>query len=301
MKEYFFTVLMIKPPDGIDEYRNGDYGFIRRKWEVSIFDLATLQNNHALGVSYELISIFLNTCNMEFSVKANSKDEAVYVFKLLRALLYINGFTPFITPLLSTYSINQYAGINFRDSDSLREKLPLELREGIKSGGNDIVQISPMELSFQIIHTENNSITKEIFDKSIAQMTALKRLIENTPHIGNVIDSFINIPFIHNYNQSILFIWTIIESLFPKVNSEVSFRLSIYITQLLYDENKLERFQKIKKLYDLRSKIAHGSKTTSNFVEWLDCWTLLLEICESFIRRGELPNEDKLFSELFVK
>lgn len=61
MKEYFFTTLMIRPPEGVDEYKSGIYGCHRRKWEVSIFDLATLQSYHTPNVSYEMISIFLKT------------------------------------------------------------------------------------------------------------------------------------------------------------------------------------------------------------------------------------------------
>lgn len=60
-------------------------------------------------------------------------------------------------------------------------------------------------------------------------------------------------------------IWSGIESLF-NVNTEVSFRISLYIANFLSDdEMKAKRiFEQVRKMYSLRSSAVHGNKTKDN-------------------------------------
>ena len=58
-------------------------------------------------------------------------------------------------------------------------------------------------------------------------------------------------------------IWGGIESLYG-VNSELVFRISLYSATLLEarGEHRKERFNQVKKLYSMRSKVVHGEKVS---------------------------------------
>lgn len=85
------------------------------------------------------------------------------------------------------------------------------------------------------------------------------------PFLNTYLDK--TIPFIHscqvynllpsiNLNLKIPIIFSIFESFFSDITSEVVFRLSLYITNLL-DEDKAF-LKKIKDFYTIRSKVSHG-------------------------------------------
>jgi hypothetical protein len=56
-------------------------------------------------------------------------------------------------------------------------------------------------------------------------------------------------------------IWSGIEALF-NIDRELTFRLALYIAVITetVGEKRYEKFERVKKLYDIRSKIVHGSE-----------------------------------------
>jgi hypothetical protein len=106
-------------------------------------------------------------------------------------------------------------------------------------------------------------------------------------------------PMIPDVGSSILHVWQALESLF-NVNGELSFRLSLLISQLCgVLEIPSGMYRRAKTAYDVRSKIAHG-KAPKNMTgkEWFTAWLILTTCLRAIIEREELPSESDLFAEL---
>lgn len=298
MARYFFPCLFLVPDPDTMDIQVGEYGLVIRKWDVSIFDLATLQVKHKLHLPYELINVFLKWCNLEFTVEAASVEEAMSKVQFLRTMLYIQGIAPFIIPIVASHSINDIAGINSRDSDLLRQKLPEGLREGLTSD-MATVEVWPFELSLHVISIGEHRITSSLFESACNMARRWESLLQHHPPLRAVQDALTGAPTLGSISQSILHIWAGLESLFPSVNTEVSFRLALYLTQLnVTDTDKRMYFSTIQKAYRTRSKIAHGSIEEASTDDWKTTWELLCDACRSVLQRGNLPSEDDLLREL---
>ena len=97
-------------------------------------------------------------------------------------------------------------------------------------------------------------------------------------------------------------IWSGIESLF-NVNTEVSFRISLYIANFLSDNEAEAKqiFKQVRKMYSLRSSAVHGNKTKDNLesavVESADLLNRILRRCAE---TGSLPDVDNLVFNLNI-
>ena len=97
-------------------------------------------------------------------------------------------------------------------------------------------------------------------------------------------------------------IWSGIESLF-NVNTEVSFRISLYIANFLSDNEAEAKqiFKQVRKMYSLRSSAVHGNKTEDNVesavVESADLLNRILRRCAE---TGSLPDVDNLVFNLNI-
>jgi len=151
MPSYFFPCLIVVPEFEEPTLDCGCVVIHRRLWGTSVYDLATLAVKHKLHLPYQLMDIFLGHCNLEIEVRSSGGiDDAVKTLHLVRALMYLRGIIPFIVPYGATHSINDYSGINEREAEHLREKLPAELRDRFTSK-TEILEAWPVELTLTII------------------------------------------------------------------------------------------------------------------------------------------------------
>ena len=91
-------------------------------------------------------------------------------------------------------------------------------------------------------------------------------------------------------------IWSGIESLF-NVNTEVSFRISLYIANFLGEtETQLQQiFKQVRKMYSLRSSAVHGNKTKDNLESAVvESANLLNRILRRCAELNKLPDVDNL-------
>jgi hypothetical protein len=141
MQTYYFPTLLLYTEIGEDlEIDSEKYKIIRRAWDTSIFDLATLATRHKLHLPYQVMDVLLRSCNCEIAVKnAATPDEAIKLFNHLRLGLYISGASPFCSPFLATESINSYSGINSRDTSIARGETPKIPRACHQLGGLTLV------------------------------------------------------------------------------------------------------------------------------------------------------------------
>lgn len=91
-------------------------------------------------------------------------------------------------------------------------------------------------------------------------------------------------------------IWSGIESLF-NVNTEVSFRISLYIANFLGEtEVQMQQiFKQVRKMYSLRSSAVHGNKTKDNLNSAvIESANLLNQILRRCTELNKLPDIDNL-------
>lgn len=300
MPHFYLPILHLvsdEPDFDIDAY---PFCLVQRRWDVSTFDLATLATKHRLRISYQLMDVFLKACNLELRVEAETLAEVAELARGLRAMLYVNNVSPFVMPFIATHSINNYAGINSRDSDLLREKIHPDLQNGPTS--TDInVEAWPFESILWLIGAGEDKLSRTTFITAIEQVKKWQEMSGKTKELQVVQDVLTTAPQILNQQQSVLHIWTGLEALFPSVQHEVTFRIALYLAQLCAGEqDRRELFQRAKSAYNTRSKIAHGSKGKFMPKDWYIAWDLLREVSQSILRRGMLPTENQLIEELLA-
>lgn len=300
MSTTFNFPLLFLVPDQEWEYQLNvpPLGLARRLWSTSTFDLATLASQHKLHLPYQIMDVMLQHCNLELSVKADNLDEAIeWLYSFLLGLYTVGG-SPTIAPFVTTHSVNQYSGINSRDSVYLSQQLAEGMRSGITTK-DTAVEAWPVQLSLSCLTiSEATKVTSEMFYEAAAMAKSWRSLEKKSPTLRVVRDAAQVAPLLVSRDQSLLHIWCALEALFPKVSSEVSFRLALYLAQLQLSTSRSEFFKLAKDAYNLRSRVAHGSSRDVDQRDWKQAWNLLRAAVKAIITRKELPSEDALLQEI---
>jgi hypothetical protein len=273
----------------------------RRQWDVSTFDLATLATRHKLHLPYEAMALMLASVNCEMAVAGDiSHLEALDLGRSFRAALYAQRVSPTVVPFVATHSVNQYAGINSRDSSKLPDNLPAGLREGITSR-TETVEVWPVELhvdAWRIL--DRLDVTSEHVAEAARMALKWQRLSAQQKPLVALERALVTSPLISPLEQSVLHLWSAVEALFPKVSTEVVFRVALYLAQLVEGSRAGDRrayARRIRKAYNLRSAIAHGSRLDVKPKEWVEAWDIACDVYCAVQRRGRLPSEDELEDE----
>jgi hypothetical protein len=158
----------------------------------------------------------------------------------------------------------------------------------------------PHELTFQCAYLpERLRITPQQFQEAVDFSQRWQLAIKVSPSLHAVVSAVTAAPRLGSLPQSILQIWTAIESLLPSVNSEVSFRIALYLTTLCEKSPNRVAFHKhVKSAYTIRSKVAHGTSTKIGLHEWETAWQLVISVAKAIAIRGKLPTEDQLLNEI---
>lgn len=300
MNDYFFPALFLVPGFDAPQIDSADVSLAKRQWETSTFDLATLATRHRLHLPYQVMDVFLSKCNLEVCVKQQpSLEDAVARLRSLKMALYGAGVSPFVTPFVTSHSINAYSGINSRDSETLRSKLPPGMQEGITSN-TTTVEAWPLDLSFQcVVLPDTLRVTDEVFMDACNKATTWSSMIATQDTLRGFSDAALSTVMMGSLSQSILHMWCAIESLFPSVGTELSFRVSVYLAQLVSQgAGRRGYFEKVKKGYNTRSRIAHGAKHEATIEEWKAAWEIVMDTFNALVRRGLLSSEEALLADL---
>ena len=300
-RNYFAPCILVEPNFSDVTVSFENLRLHKRVQQVSTFDLATLASKHQLQLPYQLMDIFLSgPAHLEIEVQnCRSTDEATSRLEYFRTALYLNGVTPFVIPFLATHSFNDYAGINSRDSSLLREKLPDELRNGITSE-DTTVSAWPIELSLMAIRLQDSKpITKEIAEKAVWQADQFRAIEHDHPELISARYALSSAPQISHLSSSLLLLWTGIESLFPNVSAELSFRIALLLAEFVSPvEAAKVTYDVAKRSYRHRSNAAHGNLKKIGYAEWSEAWGLLCNALSAVIHRRGIPNEADIISEI---
>lgn len=299
MPKFYFPCSYIVPEFDQDEIGISEYTILKRKVNTTIFDLMVILTKHKTALSYQLIDIMLSQCNLEIVIEANDIDSAKSKFNIIKVMLYLEHLSPFINAFVSNYSVNEYSGINEREDNHLRTKLQeSELQKICSRKGT--VQIWANELCLLSIgHPEKRKINFEVWNTAVKNAKKWEKLIKDCPSLIIGQGALIAAPQISSIDSAFLHIWLGIESLFPTIDKELSFRIGLFISQLVpIKDDRMGFYKVIKSSYNKRSKVAHGEIGSVKEKDWMEGWTILIMALRAVIWRGSLPNEEELFQEL---
>src|SRR5262249_52353842 len=104
----------------------------------------------------------------------------------------------------------------------------------------------------------------------------------------------------HSASLALVSLWGALERLFSPSHSELSFRVSANIASYLEPpgEDRIRCYRNVKKLYDARSKAAHGSLLAEND-SLLKTYDLLKRVLGKTIEENHVPSRDDLEGLLF--
>ena len=233
-------------------------------------------------------------------VKSGSVEEGREKARLFQAMLYLEGASPFIMPFLTTYSVNQYTGINSRDHPTSFDKdLPEELRTGLTSSSGT-VEAWLHDPTFQSFSVPDRIAVSAAVVEHAAENAAKWAALESAhSDLKAARLAFVVAPSIPHIGASLIHLWHGIEALFPDVKSEVSFRLSLLVAQLCRDiEPPRATYKRARVNYNDRSAVAHGRLISVGQPEWTETWELLRMCLRGVLNRGTLPTGEELLESV---
>lgn len=304
MASFFFPLLWLTPEFPGDVCGSDTIRVHKRKWDVAIFDLYSLQaENHPLRLPPELMHIFLQSVYIEVEVIADDFQAAKDQLDCFRAMLYLRGTVPTVAPFASNMSLNSYAGINARSSGR-QATLHEGLREGI-THATGRVETWANEVVFVCLQGPQGARVRKVSEGVILGVTVdvtLWQAIEQAqPDIRAARRALVNAPLMPDYGTSVLHIWQGIESLFPSISMEISFRASLLLAELLSSlRSRTETYEAAKKSYGDRSRIAHGSQKPVSDAQWARAWGLLQDSLQSILLERGLADEETLIGRVLA-
>ncbi|OKP85952.1 hypothetical protein A3842_07145 [Paenibacillus sp. P3E] len=233
-------------------------------------DMFSLFGRYTRGLSYELFI----------------KDDEVYnerIFDIawwIISSLRIKTDVDFIVPVASNRSWSTFAAAP-KNSVKTRviEDFPKATRQSLDSN----VSID------DVVWVKNN-------------FANFANLLSDT-RFRTAIDSLTTHHLQHNSRMTIALLWSGIEAIFG-IQSELRFRLSAQIASLLETRGsyRYELHQKIKKLYDVRSKVVHGSSITEEKIQEhiIEVRGLLSRIITYFIESKQIMTINEFEELLFL-
>jgi hypothetical protein len=118
----------------------------------------------------------------------------------------------------------------------------------------------------------------------------------NEPKFQNAMQALTSFHCIPYSSTCLLVAWSGLEALFG-VDQEISFRLSLYVTNFLRSgDERHSEFQKLRQSYDDRSRVAHGAATKAKALREHATYTRdMLRAClAKCIETDAFPNPKQL-------
>ena len=174
------------------------------------------------------------------------------------------------------------------------------LRDGLTSETGR-VEAWPVELSFQCVTLwDKMNVAAEMFTRAADKADQWAKVLAACPAARAFGQAVLSAPLVVPQSQSVLHLWCALESLFPSVSAELSFRVALYLSQMTTTGPDRKRcFEKVKKGYNVRSRIAHGAKQEVTVEEWCDAWGIVTDTLDAVMRNGKVPKEDAILDGLF--
>lgn len=171
-----------------------------------------------------------------------------------------------------------------------------------KAADNEIL-LTPYEsneVCYSIVKSNDHSIETSELDWIKDNWKNARNLTYESPELQLCFDAMTYSFFTKNPTSALVSIWGALEALFSPAKAELRFRVSALIASFLEDPGKdrVNRQKQIAKLYDARSKAAHGT-SKKDLDAYVNSMQLLREVIIKIIESNSIPTMDQLNDLLF--
>jgi hypothetical protein len=216
---------------------------------------------------------------------------------LASALLVLRGFTQHVCVACSSYSWNLVAGHQERTSHVFRQQLEEDGAEAaVYRSKRDLPKFEGDLLDFRLTLLTNTSartgeVTAEDATWINGHFDVFNALAAESEPFRFALEAAIDWRFATDRRSAVSRLWSGIEAMLC-VTSELVYRLSLLSACLLTDRGSARRvrFEEVKKLYGLRSKVVHGEQLPDGKIASAldDSYRLLADLLLLAIDKGHV-------------
>ncbi len=308
--EYYILVWNMDMDES--EYILGESLLLRRiPLKISVFDLAAVG---AVGFrEWAILEPMADNLTAEIvspqdAVRLPGYD-ALNKGWLASVLFVLRGFANHMCPAVSTYSWSMVAGHQKSTSKAFQEQLR---EEGVQHAVyNRCRSLPPFKGGLLDYHTHiwvPKSIMTKTFTTSDAEWikknySTFNKMASESERFKFALEAAVDWRFAKEKRSAIARIWSGIESIF-EINAELSFRIPLYASTIMADRGKerLKAFERVKKLYNIRSKAVHGApiKDSELDIGIEGSFSLLRDLILKSVELENVPSSQDFLHELLM-
>ncbi|MEX0718391.1 MAG: hypothetical protein WD066_17480 [Planctomycetaceae bacterium] len=277
---------------------------------LSIFDLASAG---AVGFrGWAVLEPVAPRCSSEIE---SAKDAAILPGYdtlnrawLASTLLVLRGFTRHLCVACSSYSWNIVAGHQQRTSHVFQQQLQEEGPDAaVYKSKRDLPSFQGNLLDFHLtLLTNKDARTGEVSVADAAwiheHFDVFNNLAAQSQPFRFALEAAIDWRFAKDARSAVARLWSGIEAIFG-ITSELVYRLSLLSACLLAErgDTRKGKFEEVKKLYGLRSKVVHGEQLTDEKVASAlnDSYHLLAGLLLLTINKGHVLGQEDFDQAVF--
>jgi hypothetical protein len=277
---------------------------------LSVFDLAA-----AGGVGFKewaILEPIAHACSCEIESALDSAITPGYDTLnrawLASTLLVLRGFTSHLCIACSRYSWRIIAGHQKRHSPVFSEQMA---EEGVESAifepkeGLPTFQGQLLDFHLKILSdggTRAAFVSEEDSQWVNNNYDMFNRLASESEPFRFALEAATDWRYSTNIRSAVARLWAGIEAIFG-ISSELVYRISLLAASLTRPrgEERKRRFDEVKKLYGMRSKIVHGDKLSQEKLQHAlrESFQLLRELLLISIKRGHMLGPEDFNSAVF--
>ena len=227
---------------------------------------------------------------------------------LASTLLVLRGFTRHLCVACSSYSWNSVAGHQGRTSDVFQHHL---LEQGadaaVHKSKRDLPEFRGNLLDFHLtLLTNKDARTDDVSGEDAAwiheHFDVFNTLAAESQPFRFALEAAIDWRFAKDARSAVAHIWSGIEAIFG-ITSELVYRISLLSACLLAERGhpRKAKFEEVKKLYGLRSKVVHGEQLTDEKIASAlnDSYHLLVGLLLLAINKGHVLGQEDFDQAVF--
>jgi hypothetical protein len=265
---------------------------------LSIFDLAAAG---AVGFrGWAALEQFAPACTAEIESAKDASITPGYDTLnrawLASGLLVLRGFTRLSAVACSGYSWSLVAGHQARHSEDFKKQVREEgIDDAVFRPNHSLGPFRGNLLDYHLTCLTDAGFRVEPPNEADAtwinqRFETCNRLAAENESFRFALEAAIDWRFAKEPRSAVARLWAGIEALFA-INSELVFRISLYAACLLAPrgENRKRKFEEVKRLYGLRSKVVHGEKLDQEKIvrAMSDSYHLLRDLLLFALDRGK--------------
>lgn len=265
---------------------------------LSVFDLAAAG---AVGFGgWAALEQFAHACTAEIESAKDANITPGYNTLnrawLTTGLLILRGFTRLWGVACSGYSWNWIAGHQSRHSEHFKKQVAEEgIDKAVFQPKRSLAPFRGNLLDYHLTCFVDAGCRKDAPNEADAEwirnrFDIFNRLASDNESFRFALEAAIDWRFAKEPRSAVARLWGGIEALFG-ISSELVYRISLYSACLLAErgEPRKRKFEEVKRLYGLRSKVVHGEKLAEEKISQAmsDSFHLLRDLLLVAVERGK--------------